>query len=114
MPGGRPASSGLRRARRVRRKYVLLPRRAALVGFQAGFVAGHVAAALVPHFAFLLVMRAVTGRAYAGFWALASVTAVSTVSADRRGRAMAVVVSGLSLSMILGVPPARCSRSDRR
>ncbi|MDO0917343.1 MFS transporter [Streptomyces sp. DT2A-34] len=81
-----------------------LPRRAALVGFQVVFVAGHAAAALVPHFGFLLVMRVVTGMAYAGFWALASVTAVSLVPADRRGKAMSVVVSGLSLSMILGVP----------
>ncbi|MDF3149438.1 Cmx/CmrA family chloramphenicol efflux MFS transporter, partial [Streptomyces sp. T21Q-yed] len=81
-----------------------LPRRAALVGFQVVFVAGHAAAALVPHFGFLLVMRVVTGMAYAGFWALASVAAVSLVPADRRGKAMSVVVSGLSLSMILGVP----------
>ncbi|MFC9502612.1 Cmx/CmrA family chloramphenicol efflux MFS transporter [Streptomyces sp. NPDC057002] len=81
-----------------------LPRRAALAGFQTAFIAGHVAAALVTDFAFQLVMRAVTGMAYAGFWALASVTAVSLVPADRRGRAMSVVVSGLSLSMIIGVP----------
>ncbi|MGI5430411.1 Cmx/CmrA family chloramphenicol efflux MFS transporter [Streptomyces sp. CA-179760] len=81
-----------------------LPRRAALAGFQAVFIAGHAAAALVPHFAFQLVMRAVTGMAYAGFWALASVAAVSLVPADRRGKAMSVVVSGLSLSMIIGVP----------
>ncbi|WP_416973075.1 Cmx/CmrA family chloramphenicol efflux MFS transporter [Streptomyces sp. 4F14] len=81
-----------------------LPRRAALVGFQAVFVAGHAAAALVPDFGFLLAMRVVTGMAYAGFWALASVAAVSAVPPSRRGRAMSVVVSGLSLSMILGVP----------
>ncbi|MEU6182018.1 Cmx/CmrA family chloramphenicol efflux MFS transporter [Streptomyces coeruleorubidus] len=81
-----------------------LPRRAALVGFQTVFVAGHVAAALVPHFGFQLIMRGVTGMAYAGFWALASVAAVSLVPADRRGKAMSVVVSGLSLSMIVGVP----------
>lgn len=81
-----------------------LPRRAALVGFQAVFVAGHAAAALQPHFGFQLVMRGVTGMAYAGFWALASVAAVSLVPADRRGKAMSVVVSGLSLSMIIGVP----------
>ncbi|MFM9615688.1 Cmx/CmrA family chloramphenicol efflux MFS transporter [Streptomyces niveiscabiei] len=81
-----------------------LPRRSALVGFQAVFVAGHVAAALVPDFGFLLAMRVVTGMAYAGFWALASVAAVSVVPAGRRGKAMSVVVSGLSLSMILGVP----------
>jgi DHA1 family chloramphenicol resistance protein-like MFS transporter len=81
-----------------------LPRRAALAGFQTVFVAGHVAAALVPNFGFQLVMRGVTGMAYAGFWALASVAAVSLVPADRRGKAMSVVVSGLSLSMIIGVP----------
>lgn len=81
-----------------------LPRRAALAGFQTVFVAGHVAAALQPHFGFQLVMRGVTGMAYAGFWALASVAAVSLVPADRRGKAMSVVVSGLSLSMIVGVP----------
>ncbi|MFI0821045.1 MFS transporter [Streptomyces sp. NPDC021098] len=65
------------------------------------FIAGHIAAALVPHFGFQLVMRAVTAMAYAGFWALASVAAVS---ADKRGKAVSVVVSGLSLSMIVGVP----------
>ncbi|MEX3106307.1 Cmx/CmrA family chloramphenicol efflux MFS transporter [Streptomyces sp. ST1020] len=81
-----------------------LPRRAALVGFQTVFVAGHVAAALVPDFGFLLAMRVVTGMAYAGFWTLASVAAISVVPAGRRGKAMSVVVSGLSLSMILGVP----------
>lgn len=81
-----------------------LPRRAALAGFPAVFVAGHAAAALVPHFGFLLATRVVTGMACAGFWALASVAAVSLVPADRRGKAMSVVVSGASLSMILGVP----------
>ncbi|MGW2328493.1 Cmx/CmrA family chloramphenicol efflux MFS transporter [Streptomyces sp. NPDC001700] len=81
-----------------------LPRRGALTGFQVVFVAGHVAAALVPHFGFQLGMRVVTGMAYAGFWALASVAAVSLVPADRHGKAMSVVVSGLSLAMILGVP----------
>ncbi|MGI5440531.1 Cmx/CmrA family chloramphenicol efflux MFS transporter [Streptomyces shenzhenensis] len=81
-----------------------LPRRAALLGFQTVFIAGHVAAALVPGFAFLLAMRVVTAMAYAGFWAMASVTAVALVDPARRGRAMSVVVSGLSVSMILGVP----------
>ncbi|MFD3589476.1 Cmx/CmrA family chloramphenicol efflux MFS transporter [Streptomyces sp. NPDC058683] len=81
-----------------------LPHRAALIGFQVIFIAGHVAAALIPHFGFLLITRVVTAMAYAGFWALASVVAVSSVDAGRRGRAMSVVVSGLSVAMILGVP----------
>ncbi|MER5227386.1 Cmx/CmrA family chloramphenicol efflux MFS transporter [Streptomyces flaveus] len=81
-----------------------LPRRVALTGFQVVFIAGHVAAALVPHFGFLLITRVVTAMAYAGFWTLASVAAVSLVTADKRGKAVSVVVSGLSISMILGVP----------
>jgi len=81
-----------------------MPRRAALIGFQVVFIAGHVAAALVPHFGFLLVTRVVTAMAYAGFWALASVAAVCLVAADKRGKAISAVVSGLSISMIVGVP----------
>ncbi|MFJ3306714.1 Cmx/CmrA family chloramphenicol efflux MFS transporter [Streptomyces sp. NPDC086549] len=81
-----------------------MPRRAALIGFQLVFIAAHVAAALVPHFGFLLVMRVVSAMAYAGFWAVASVAAVSLVDPARRGRAMSVVVSGLSFATIIGVP----------
>ncbi|MFF3139399.1 MFS transporter [Streptomyces mirabilis] len=42
--------------------------------------------------------------AYAGFWAMASVAAISLVGADKQGRAMGVVVSGLSVATIIGVP----------
>ncbi|MER7224067.1 hypothetical protein [Streptomyces rubradiris] len=56
------------------------------------------AAASVPHFGLPMLMRVVTGMAYAGFWA------VAPIAADRRGRAMSVVVSGLDLAVIVGVP----------
>ncbi|WPB95934.1 Cmx/CmrA family chloramphenicol efflux MFS transporter [Streptomyces malaysiensis] len=81
-----------------------LPRRATLVGFQATFVAGHIAAALVPDFTFLLLMRFLTAMAYAGFWALAAVTAMAAVEPGRRARAISVITSGLSISTIVGVP----------
>ncbi|MFJ1608498.1 Cmx/CmrA family chloramphenicol efflux MFS transporter [Streptomyces sp. NPDC088253] len=81
-----------------------MPRRAALVGFQLVFITAHVGAALVPHFGFLLVMRVLSAMAYAGFWAMASVAAISLVDADKQGRAMGVVVSGLSVATIIGVP----------
>ncbi|WP_281282748.1 MFS transporter [Nonomuraea terrae] len=42
--------------------------------------------------------------AYAGFWAVAAVTAISLVPPDRTARASGVVVSGLSLAMIAGGP----------
>ncbi|WP_405827957.1 Cmx/CmrA family chloramphenicol efflux MFS transporter [Streptomyces sp. NBC_01176] len=81
-----------------------MPRRVALVGFQLVFIAAHVGAALVPHFGFLLVMRVLSAMACAGFWAMASVSAISLVDADQQGRAMGVVVSGLSVATIIGVP----------
>jgi DHA1 family chloramphenicol resistance protein-like MFS transporter len=92
-----------------------MPRRAALIGFQLVFIAAHVAAALVPNFGFLLVMRVVSAMAYAGFWAVASVAAISLVASAKRGRAISVVVSGLSVATIIGVPaPCRPSTPGGR
>lgn len=79
--------------------------------FQLVFIAAHIGAALVPDFGFLLVMRVLSAMAYAGFWAMASVAAISLVDADKQGRAMGVVVSGLSVATIIGVPGAPCSPS---
>ncbi|HEX6453712.1 MAG TPA: Cmx/CmrA family chloramphenicol efflux MFS transporter [Trebonia sp.] len=81
-----------------------LPRKTALIGFQLVFIAAHVGAALVPSFGFLLLMRLLSAVAYAGFWSLALVAAVSLVDADKQGRATSVVISGLSVATIIGVP----------
>ncbi|MEV5141712.1 Cmx/CmrA family chloramphenicol efflux MFS transporter, partial [Streptomyces syringium] len=81
-----------------------MPRRTALVAFQAVFIAGHVVGALSPSYELLFATRVVTAVAYAGFWAVAAVTAVSMVPAESRAKAMSVVASGLSLATVLGVP----------
>ncbi|MGH3428569.1 MAG: MFS transporter [Mycobacteriales bacterium] len=52
----------------------------------------------------LLATRFFCGLAYAGYWAVAAVTAISLVAPDRTARASGIVVSGLSLAMILGGP----------
>ncbi|MFE0136587.1 MFS transporter [Streptomyces sp. NPDC059037] len=79
------------------------PRRTALVATQAVFAAG-VAAGLLGNYQVLLVTRVVSGIAYAGFFAVASVTAIGLVTPDRNARASGVVVSGLSLAMVAGGP----------
>lgn len=79
------------------------PRRTALVATQAVFAAG-VAAGLLGSYQVLLVSRVVSGIAYAGFFAVASVTAIGLVTPDRNARASGVVVSGLSLAMVAGGP----------
>ncbi|MGW1741765.1 MFS transporter [Nocardia sp. NPDC001965] len=80
-----------------------LPRRTALVAFQGVFAAG-IAAGLLGNYPVLLISRVISGIAYAGFFAVAAVTAIGLVTADRNARASAVVVSGLSVAMVAGGP----------
>jgi len=80
------------------------PRRAALIVTQLVFAAAIAVGILAGTYSVLLVSRFVAGLAYAGFFAVAAVTAVGLVASDRAARASGVVVSGLSLSMILGGP----------
>jgi DHA1 family chloramphenicol resistance protein-like MFS transporter len=79
------------------------PRRTALVASQ-GVFAVSVAAGLLGDYQVLLVCRVIAGIAYAGFFAVASVTAISLVPPDRTARASGVVVSGLSVAMVAGGP----------
>ncbi|NJP89431.1 MFS transporter [Nonomuraea sp. FMUSA5-5] len=80
------------------------PRRTALVATQAAFAACVVVGVLTDSYAVLLVTRFLSGLAYAGFWAVAAVTAIGLVPPDRAARASGVVVSGLSLAMVAGGP----------
>ncbi|WP_419999885.1 MFS transporter [Streptomyces boninensis] len=79
------------------------PRRTALVATQAVFAAS-TAVGLLGSYEVLLVMRFVSGVAYAGFFAVASVTAVGLAPPGRAARASGVVVSGLSVAMVAGGP----------
>ncbi|MEU5087634.1 MFS transporter [Streptomyces sp. NPDC021356] len=79
------------------------PRRTALMATQGVFAAG-VAAGLLGNYQVLLLSRVISGIAYAGFFAVASVTAISLVTSDRNARASGVVVSGLSVAMVAGGP----------
>ncbi|MDF2709812.1 MAG: major facilitator transporter [Nonomuraea muscovyensis] len=80
------------------------PRRTTLVATQAAFAACVAIGILTDSYAVLLATRFLCGLAYAGFWAVAAVTAISLVPPDRTARASGVVVSGLSLAMIAGGP----------
>ncbi|GAB3410085.1 MFS transporter [Flindersiella endophytica] len=79
------------------------PRRTALLVTQLVF-AGAVAIGLLSDYWVLLLARFVAGLAYAGFFAVASVTAISLVTPDRNARASGVVVSGLGVAMVAGGP----------
>ena len=80
------------------------PRRTALLVFLAVFALTHVAGALTPNYEVLLVTRVVGAFVYAGFWAVAAVTAVDLVPRNSRAKAMSVVASGLTVATIVGLP----------
>ncbi|MCT2582596.1 Cmx/CmrA family chloramphenicol efflux MFS transporter [Actinophytocola gossypii] len=80
------------------------PRRTALVGFLGVFLAAHVAGALTGDFAVLFATRVVAALANAGFLAVALTAAADLVPADRKGRALAVLLSGTTVATVVGVP----------
>ncbi|MGC0334120.1 DHA1 family chloramphenicol resistance protein-like MFS transporter [Streptomyces sp. SAI-170] len=80
------------------------PRRVTLVTTQAVFAVSVAAGLLTDSYALLMATRFLCGLAYAGYWAVAAVTAVGLVTPDRTARASGVVVSGLGLAMIAGGP----------
>ncbi|MFD7494248.1 Cmx/CmrA family chloramphenicol efflux MFS transporter [Streptomyces sp. NPDC059832] len=80
------------------------PRRRALIFFLCVFSAVHVIGALTPGYGLLLATRVVGALANAGFWAVALVTAVSMVGPEARARATSVVVGGVTIACVAGVP----------
>ncbi|MET9810533.1 Cmx/CmrA family chloramphenicol efflux MFS transporter [Streptomyces halstedii] len=80
------------------------PRRRALLFFLGVFVAVHVVGALTTEYGVLLATRVVGALANAGFWAVALVTAMDLAGPERRARATAVVVGGVTVACVVGVP----------
>ncbi|MFC6884416.1 MULTISPECIES: Cmx/CmrA family chloramphenicol efflux MFS transporter [Actinomadura] len=80
------------------------PHRRSLVAFLAAFAACHVAGALTGSYAVLLATRVIAALANAGFWAVASAAAIGAVAPHLKARAMSVVVGGVTLACVAGVP----------
>ncbi len=81
-----------------------LPRRTTLMALLAVFGLGQVAGAVAPSYGVLFASRVVSALACAGFWAVGAAVAVSLVPVNARAKAMAVMVGGLSIANIAGVP----------
>ncbi|MFC9813670.1 Cmx/CmrA family chloramphenicol efflux MFS transporter [Streptomyces virginiae] len=81
-----------------------LPRRTTLIALISVFGLGQVAGALAPTYELLFASRVVAAFACAGFWAVGAAVAIAMVDKDQRARAMAVMIGGLSIANVLGVP----------
>lgn len=80
------------------------PGRSSLLGFVLVFSAAHAVGAATASFPVLFATRVVAALANAGFLAVALTTAAALVSPDKKGRALAVLLSGTTVATIAGVP----------
>ncbi|MFG2350691.1 Cmx/CmrA family chloramphenicol efflux MFS transporter [Streptomyces phaeochromogenes] len=81
-----------------------MPRRTTLISLIAVFGVGQIAGALAPNYAVLFASRVVSALACAGFWAVGAAVAIAMVPVTARARALAVMIGGLSIANVLGVP----------
>lgn len=81
-----------------------LSRKTLLLGLAIAFTIGQAACALAPDFASMLLLRIAVAVAHGAYFGVAMVVAVGLVPEDKRGMAVAVILSGLTVSNVIGVP----------
>jgi DHA1 family inner membrane transport protein len=83
-----------------------LPRQKLLIGLMAAYAAFNALSALAPNYPTLMVARFFDGLPHGGYFGVASLVAASMVAPERRGRAIALVLMGLPVANVVGVPAA--------
>lgn len=68
------------------------------------FTLGQVLCALAPTFELLMAARVLVAVVHGAYFGIAAIVAVSLVPPEKRGFAVALILSGLTVSNILGVP----------
>ncbi len=81
-------------------------RRILLIGLMALLAVADLAAALAPGYAVMLAARVATGVSIGGFWAFAAGLGARLVPERQVGRATSVILGGVSVASVLGVPAA--------
>lgn len=83
-----------------------LPRRMLLLALVSAVLVGNALSAVAPSFPALLAARFLSGLPHGAYFGIAAVVAASLVTPDRRARAVARVMLGLTVSNVVGVPLA--------
>lgn len=83
---------------------VRLPRKVAVTGFALAFTAGSVLSALAPSFELLVLARFLAALPHGAYFGFASLIAAELMGPGSRGKGIAMVLSGLTIANIIGVP----------
>jgi DHA1 family inner membrane transport protein len=79
-------------------------RKTSLLALMALFIAGQTVCALAPGYGVLMAGRVLAALAQGAFFGIGSVVAVDLAGPERRGRALAIMVAGLTVANVAGVP----------
>ncbi|WP_240340006.1 MFS transporter [Nocardioides sp. SYSU D00038] len=83
-----------------------LPRRAMLIWLMVAYAAFNLMSAAATSFGVLFVARFLDGLPHGAYFGVASLVAASLATPERKGRAVASVMLGLSFANVAGVPAA--------
>jgi DHA1 family inner membrane transport protein len=83
-----------------------LPRRGLLIALMVAYAGANVLSAVAGSFGLLLLARFLDGIPHGAFFGVASLVAASLAPPGREGRAVAMVMIGLSVANVVGVPVA--------
>ena len=82
------------------------PRRALLIGLMAAYTLANALTAIALSFELVTAARFLAGLPHGAFFGVASLVAADLAAPDKRGRAVAQVMLGLSVANVVGVPAA--------
>jgi len=80
------------------------PRKQLLLALLTAFTLGTVASALLPTFETVLAARFIAGLPHGAYFGIASLVAAHLMGPGKRARGIAIVLSGLTISNVIGVP----------
>src|SRR5690606_23705697 len=81
-----------------------VPRKTLLVWLLVVFTIGQAACAMAPDFASMLGLRIAIAFAHGVYFGVAMVVGIGLVRPEQRGMAVALILAGLTVSGIVGVP----------
>lgn len=81
-----------------------LPRKAILIGLMVGFAVFNIASGFATDYGQLMVTRFLSGLPHGAFFGIGSVVAAGLVAKERRTWAVAMMLIGLSVANVIGVP----------
>jgi DHA1 family inner membrane transport protein len=80
------------------------PRKVLLMWLLVGFTLATVASALLPSFGLVLAARFIAGLPHGAYFGVAALVAASLMGPGKRGKGIALVLGGLTIANVIGVP----------